>query len=156
MNKQIHFHVSSNDFSTTRVKINHASKKSPWTPLKHTILPPLPVIRGILAAVNHLPETGLIHIRIYSAWVPIMCYHPSPTGRVHSDCPGSWEPALSLRDLKGQDYIDELVQERCNSSALAMELHLSCIDPLTLECHHISFMVSQIIINFPVCLTVFF
>ena len=26
-------------------------------------------------------------------------------------------------------YIDELVQERCNSSALAMELRLSCINP---------------------------
>ena len=27
-------------------------------------------------------------------------------------------------------YIDELVQERCNSSALAMELRLSCTNPL--------------------------
>ena len=31
-----------------------------------------------------------------------------------------------------QQYIDGLMQERCNSSALAMELHISCINPLTL------------------------
>ena len=28
------------------------------------------------------------------------------------------------------NYIDGLVQERLNSSALAMELHLSCTNPL--------------------------
>ena len=28
-------------------------------------------------------------------------------------------------------YIDGLVQERCNSSALAMELHLPCTNPST-------------------------
>ena len=27
-------------------------------------------------------------------------------------------------------YLDGLMQERCNSSALAMELHLSCPNPL--------------------------
>ena len=32
-------------------------------------------------------------------------------------------------------YIDGLVQERRNSSALAMELHLSCTNPLI--CHHV-------------------
>ena len=33
--------------------------------------------------------------------------------------------------LGGCKYLDRLVQERCNSSALAMELHLSCINPST-------------------------
>ena len=31
-------------------------------------------------------------------------------------------------------HIDGLVQERCNSSALAMELHLSCINPSICTC----------------------
>ena len=29
------------------------------------------------------------------------------------------------------EYIDRLMQERCNSNALSMELHFSCIDPST-------------------------
>ena len=37
---------------------------------------------------------------------------------------------------------DELVQERCNSSALAMELHLSCINPSKWD------MFSSIILSF--------
>ena len=28
-----------------------------------------------------------------------------------------------------EEYIDGYVQERCNSSALAMELHFSCTNP---------------------------
>ena len=39
------------------------------------------------------------------------------------------EEGLTL--LKWKAYIDGLVQERCNSSALAMELHLSCTNPST-------------------------
>ena len=34
-------------------------------------------------------------------------------------------------------HIDGLVQERCNSSALAMELHLSCINPSTWALLHL-------------------
>ena len=37
-------------------------------------------------------------------------------------CPN---PDAGLADL----YMDRLVQERCNSSALAMELRLSCTNP---------------------------
>ena len=33
-------------------------------------------------------------------------------------------------------HIDGLVQERRNSSALAMELRLSCINPSTWSCHN--------------------
>ena len=36
---------------------------------------------------------------------------------------------LRTSKLHIPDYIDGLVQERCNSSALAMELHLSCTNP---------------------------
>ena len=32
-------------------------------------------------------------------------------------------------DISSCLYIDWLVQERCNSSALALELHLSCTNP---------------------------
>ena len=32
--------------------------------------------------------------------------------------------------LKNKDYVDGLMQERCNSGALAMELRLSCINSL--------------------------
>ena len=46
-------------------------------------------------------------------------------------------------------HIDGLVQERRNSSALAMELHLSSTNPLTWA------LVSQIINNSAVCLTVY-
>ena len=35
--------------------------------------------------------------------------------------------------------IDELVQERCNSSVLAMELRLSCINPSIYTCIYISY-----------------
>ena len=35
--------------------------------------------------------------------------------------------------LKGAGHIDGLVQERGNSSALAMELRLSCTNPLICE-----------------------
>ena len=38
-------------------------------------------------------------------------------------------------------YIDGLVQERCNSSALAMELRLSCINPLICKWVEIFFIV---------------
>ena len=31
-------------------------------------------------------------------------------------------------------HIDGLVQERCNSSAIAMELHVPCTNPLKYEC----------------------
>ena len=34
------------------------------------------------------------------------------------------------------EYFDGLVQERHNSSALAMELHLSCTNPLTRVAHY--------------------
>ena len=41
-------------------------------------------------------------------------------------------------------YIDALVQERRNSNALAMELHLSCTDPLLyiIAFHHVSELIS--------------
>ena len=43
------------------------------------------------------------------------------TKKVHSyGCPWS--------NTEEYGYIDGLVQERCNSSTLAMELHLSCIN----------------------------
>ena len=35
-------------------------------------------------------------------------------------------------------YIDRLVQERRNSSALAMELHISCSNPSILACDKIN------------------
>ena len=43
--------------------------------------------------------------------------------------PDSYEPWLRFHDIDG------LVQERRNSSALAMELRLSCINPLILFQH---------------------
>ena len=60
---------------------------------------------------------------------------------------------LSLNVLKNcsscwfMSYIDGLVQERCNSSALAMELHLSCTNPSTyssefLHCHWTNHMIA--------------
>ena len=36
-----------------------------------------------------------------------------------------------------KQHADGLVQERCNSSALAMELHLSCTKPLKYRIGHL-------------------
>ena len=52
----------------------------------------------------------------------------------------SYSPSQDLAvDLPGQpdttDMIDRLVQERCNSSALALELHLSCTNPSIYDVH---------------------
>ena len=41
-----------------------------------------------------------------------------------------WYGQIDHMNLTRTDYIDGLVQERCNSSALAMELCLSCTNPL--------------------------
>ena len=46
------------------------------------------------------------------------------------------------RDWFWQDHFDRLVQQRCNSSALAMELRLSCTDP-SIWCLHEMCGVSQ-------------
>ena len=47
---------------------------------------------------------------------------------------------LIVRSLKSSEcdntYVDGLVQERRNSSVLAMELHLSCINPSMLDTLH--------------------
>ena len=43
-------------------------------------------------------------------------------GTEHAEHPWTWLYLL--------EHIDGLVQERCNSSALAMELRLSCTNPL--------------------------
>ena len=40
---------------------------------------------------------------------------------------------IFLMLLKTIQHIDGLMQERCNSSALAMELHLSCNNPSILR-----------------------
>ena len=44
-----------------------------------------------------------------------------------------WSVVL-LHDTGGRLNIDGLVQERCNSSASAMDFHLSCINPLIQWC----------------------
>ena len=45
-----------------------------------------------------------------------------------------WQPLHGVQEMfyisRTWTYIDGLLQERRNSSALAMELHLSCINPL--------------------------
>ena len=38
---------------------------------------------------------------------------------------------LATETERWKEYLDRLVQERRNSSALALELHLSCTNPLT-------------------------
>ena len=52
-----------------------------------------------------------------------ICYNPCVHGYGFTFC----TPAAQL----GWEYqIDGLMQERCNSSVLAMELRLSCINPI--------------------------
>ena len=41
-----------------------------------------------------------------------------------------WDWSVDYAKVYGRPHIDGLVQERCNSSVLAMELHLSCSKPL--------------------------
>ena len=58
-----------------------------------------------------------IHIHIYGAWTGYEC------ALLHVS-----KMSLAQHQLRSQD-IDRLVQERRNSSALAMELRFSCINP---------------------------
>ena len=45
--------------------------------------------------------------------------------------------SYQYRNSKCEDQINALVQERCNSSALAMELRLSCTNPLRWSYDHL-------------------
>ena len=74
---------------------------------------------------------------------------PQPLSRIH------WyryyiaktvTPPILLRLLELDAQIDGLMQERCNSSALAMELRISCINPSKWRsrtshtlCHYVNF-----------------
>ena len=46
---------------------------------------------------------------------------------------------LSETHFKLKFYIDGLVQERCNSSVLALELRLSCTNPMIQSCLPITY-----------------
>ena len=56
----------------------------------------------------------------------VMYRDPSVCIKQLIDHPSSFTSILTHCPI---EYIDGLVQERCNSSALAMELHLSCTNP---------------------------
>ena len=54
----------------------------------------------------------------------------TPTKAARWQAPMEDQDWWKLTETSPPCYIDGLVQKRCNSSALAMELHLSCINPL--------------------------
>ena len=88
----------------------------------------------LLTFVMSFPE--FIHKSVHCS--PASCKCPCPRR-------SPWDPGVSgstgARSLEGStgsefqkrgtERFDGLVQERCNSSALAMELHLSCTNPST-------------------------
>ena len=77
------------------------------------------------------PYHKLLHNCHVSNWRP---HHPDfeifDGSRLTQPLSNAWVSAMPYGI---SCYIDGLVQERCNSSVLAMELHLSCINPLILD-----------------------
>ena len=61
---------------------------------------------------------------------------------IGSDFDGSMKMSYQFKNYHYKDQINGLVQERCNSSALAMELSLSCTDPSSWLWVHLIFLIS--------------
>ena len=79
---------------------------------------------------SHQPE--------WSPWPrPAVVASISGTGSLHVGCP-LWDYCLIV-DL----HFGGIVQERCNSSALAVELHLSCTNLLIQLCYDIMDCITQ-------------